>query len=253
MGRILLGVGLAIGITSAMDASGYTAFSALPLIALFAIFAWLDRIPRHELGLTTGSASGYALALAHPIIVIGILGALAQMSGELDPARFDAAEAAKNVAVVAGATFVMAIITEEGFFRGWLWAALGRRGFAPLPVLLATTAAFVLWHLPFVFLSNEFHFAPAHIPLFFANAILIGLVWGLLRLGSGSVLVSSAGHGLWNGLTYVLFGVGSGTGALGITEVGTYGPEVGIYAIFLNAAFAALLWWIYREALLSRS
>ena len=71
MGRILLGVGLAIGITSAMDATGYTAFSALPLIALFALFAWLDRIPRQELGLTGGSASGYALALAHPIIVIG--------------------------------------------------------------------------------------------------------------------------------------------------------------------------------------
>jgi len=249
MGRILLGVGLAIGITSAMDAAGYTVFSALPLIALFAIFAWLDRIPRRELGLTLGNASGYALALAHPLIVIGVLAGLAQLSGALDLSNFDAAKTAKNVAIVAGATFVMAIVTEEGFFRGWLWAALGRRGIGPVPVLLATTIAFVLWHVPFVFLSGEFHFAPAEIPLFFANATLIGLIWGLLRLGTGSILVSSAGHGLWNGLTYVLFGVGSGTGALGIAQTGTYGPEVGLYAILLNSAVAALLWWFYREPL----
>ena len=63
----------------------------------------------------------------------------------------------------------------------------------------------------------------------------------------GSILVSSAGHGLWNGLTYILFGVGSETGALGITETGTFGPEVGLYAIFLNGAVGALLWWIYRD------
>ena len=253
MALIWLGIALAIGITSAMDASGYTAFSALPLIPLFALFAWLDRIPRRELGLTGGTASGYMLALAHPIVVMGILAGLAQASGALDLSGFDGAKAARNVAIVAGATFVMAIITEEGFFRGWLWAGFARRGFTPVPVLLATTLAFVAWHLPFVFLSDEFHFAPAHIPLFFANATLIGLVWGLLRLGSGSILVASAGHGLWNGLTYVLFGVGSEVGALGIQDVGTFGPEVGLYAIGLNAAFAALLWWLYRDRLASRT
>jgi membrane protease YdiL (CAAX protease family) len=138
-------------------------------------------------------------------------------------------------------------------FRGWLWAALARQKFAPLAGLLATTVAFVLWHVSFVFLSGEFHFEPAEIPLFFANATLIGLIWGLLRLGTGSILVSSAGHGLWNGLTYVLFGVGSEAGALGITETGTFGPEVGLYAIFLNAAVAAMLSWIYREPLKNRS
>ena len=113
MGRILIGVGLAIGITSAMDAAGYTAFSALPLIALFAVFAWLDRIPPRELGLTWGNVSGYALALAHPVIVIGILFGLARLSGALDLSAFDAAKTAKNVAMVACATFVMAIITDR--------------------------------------------------------------------------------------------------------------------------------------------
>lgn len=249
MGRILLAVALAIGITGAMDASGYAAFSALPLIPLFAFFAWLDQVPRRELGLTRGTAGGYTLALGHPILVMGVLATLAQASGALDLASFDSGKAARNVALIASATFVMAIITEEGFFRGYLWAALNRRGLGAWPVLLATTTAFVAWHIPFVFLSGEFHFEPSHVPQFFANAMLIGLIWGLLRLGSGSILVSSAGHGLWNGLTYALFGVGSGTGMLGITDVGTYGPEVGLYAIGLNGGFAALLCWIYRDRL----
>ena len=98
-------------------------------------------------------------------------------------------------------------------------------------------------------LSGEFHFGASDVPVFFINATLIGLVWGLLRLGSGSIIVSSAAHGLWNGLTYVLFGVGSGLGALGIRDVSLYGPEVGWIAVALNAAFAAFLIWLFRDRL----
>ena len=36
--------------------------------------------------------------------------------------------------------------------------------------LMVTSAAFVLWHVPFVFLSGEFAFGTAQIPLFFVNA-----------------------------------------------------------------------------------
>ena len=253
MGRILLGVLLAIACTTLLDATGYGTFSALPLIPLFVGFAWLDRIPLAQLGLKRGTPAYYGLALAHPILVIAALTTLAAAYGMLDLARFDASKAARNIALVAIATFVMAIITEEGFFRGWLWAALSKRGIAPLVRLLATTAAFVLWHVSFVFLSTDFHFAPAQIPLFFANATLLGLIWGLLRFGSGSILVSSAGHGLWNGLVYVLFGVGSGVGVLGIRDVGMFGPEVGLYGIVLNGAFAGLLFWQLRNRLVGNS
>ena len=113
--------------------------------------------------------------------------------------------------------------------------------------LAATTAAFVAWHVPFVFLSGEFHFSAGVVPYFFLNATLIGLIWGLMRLKSGSILVSSAGHGLWNGLTYVLFGVGSGVGALGIQDVSLYGPEVGLIGVALNATYAAFLFWTLRD------
>lgn len=249
MGRILLGVGLAIACTTLLDATGLTDLSALPLIPLFALFAWLDRISRVELGLTVGHAREFALALAHPIFVIGGLAALSFAAAAIDVSHLNVGKAAANVAIMAIATFLVAIVTEEGFFRGWLWAALLRQGSSPLATLVWTTVAFVAWHVSFVFVSGEFHFAAADVPMFFVNASLIGLIWGLLRLGSGSVVVSSAAHGLWNGLTYVLFGVGSGVGALGIREVSLYGPEVGFYGAALNAIVAATLFWLNRAKL----
>lgn len=252
MAITLLGVALAVGATTLLDLSGYALLSALPLIPLFFLFWWLSRLSRREIGLTGGRPSAYALAIVRPALVIGILAWLAYSAGAMDLSSFDAGKAARNIAIMAGGTFVMAIITEEGFFRGWLWGALRRQDATPMTILVASSLAFVLWHVPFVFVSNEFHFEAAHIPLFFANATLLGLIWGMLRLGSGSVLVPSADHGLWNGLTYVLFGVGSGTGALGINDVGTYGPEVGLYAIALNSACLALLGWMYRDQLAGR-
>ena len=249
MGRIVLAVVLAVGITTALDASGYSAFSALPLIPLFVGFALLDRIPREELGLTLGGTDHYSLALAHPLLVMAALAALAQAFGALDLHGFDLGPTARDVAIVAGATFVMAIVTEEGFFRGWLWAAIARRGAAPVVTLAVTSLAFLAWHLSFALISADFHFVPAQVPVFLLNVMLLGVIWGLLRLGSGSIVVSSAGHGLWNGLAYVLFGVGDRVGELGIKDIGIFGPEVGVLGACLNAGFAVLLCWLYRDKL----
>jgi len=247
--RILIGIALAIAITSMLDGTGLTVYSALPLIPLFGLFAWLDRIPVRELGFSLSSVRFYGLALLHPLCVIGALAVAARTLGAMDVAALNATKAALNVAILSAVTFVMAILTEEGFFRGWLWAALARKGASPLLTLIATTAAFVIWHVSFVALSGEFHFATAQIPTFFVNATLLGLIWGVLRFGSGSILVSSAGHGLWNGLTYVLFGVGSGTGALGIKDAGIFGPEVGLLGAGLNAVALLCLCTLFRERL----
>lgn len=253
MVRIFIGIALAIAITSLLDGTGFTVYSALPLIPLFGLFAWLDQIPTRELGFTLGRIRFYGLGLAHPIFVIGTLAAAARLSGELDIAALNASKAALNIAMLSVATFVMAIFTEEGFFRGWLWAALARKGAPPLATVIATTGAFVVWHISFVTLSGEFYFAPPQIPLFFVNATLLGLIWGLLRFGSGSILVSSAGHGLWNGLTYVLFGVGSGVGALGIKDAGMFGPEVGLLGACLNTLVLVLMGVLLRKRLFVRS
>ena len=76
------------------------------------------------MGLRLGSAESYGYAVAHPLLVLGINRRDRQGFGALDLSGFDPGKAMINVAILVAATFVMAIITEEGFFRGWLWAAL---------------------------------------------------------------------------------------------------------------------------------
>jgi len=136
----------------------------------------------------------------------------------------------------------VAIVTEEGFFRGWLWASLERAGMKPPAVLIWSSVAFSLWHLSAVSLKTGFDIPGAQIPVFMVNAAVMGAVWGLLRWISGSVIVASLSHGLWNGMDYVFFGFGTKVGALGIKNTALYGPEVGVIGLAFNILFLAALW-----------
>ena len=71
---------------------------------------------------------------------------------------------------------------------------------------------------------------------------MIGLNFGLLRLVSGSIIVASVCHGVWNGLAYTLFGFGEKVGALGIQDSWLFGPEVGLFGIVINLVFAIGFW-----------
>jgi hypothetical protein len=68
-----------------------------------------------------------------------------------------------------------------------------------------------------------------------------------MRWISGSVIVTSVSHGLWNGGAYVLFGFGSRTGALGIKDTAMFGPEVGVLGLVFNLVFAVGLWFVVRR------
>jgi hypothetical protein len=73
------------------------------------------------------------------------------------------------------------------------------------------------------------------------NAAVMGAIWGMLRWISGSVIVASVSHGLWNGGAYVLFGFGTKVGALGVENTAVFGPE----------ATALGLWWKARRSRLA--
>lgn len=102
----------------------------------------------------------------------------------------------------------MVMITEEGFFRGWLWASLKRAGKSDKQVLVWTTLAFVAWHISAISLDTGFDLPANEIPIFLVNATLLGAIWGLLRLVSGSVVVPAVSHAVWNAIDYPLFGFG---------------------------------------------
>jgi membrane protease YdiL (CAAX protease family) len=239
----MLGVIFAIAVTTTMDATGLTAFSALPLFPLMGIFWYLERLPRRGMGFVWGGWRHYGLALLYPIVVLGAITIISLTTRSIDISQTDWDKTLLNLAIVTGSTFVAAIITEEGFFRGWLWASLKRAGVTrPGTILIWTSVAFSLWHVSAVTLDTGFDLPPAQIPVFLVNAAVLGAIWGLLRWLSGSIIVASLSHGLWNGITYTLFGFGTTVGALGVENTALLGPEVGFLGLGLNVIFFVVLW-----------
>ncbi len=232
---------LAIAITSTMDATGYTDFSALILAPLVAILWFLEKFSRAEIGLKLGRPGDYGLAVLYPLVVVGAAVGIAAMAGEVQITDVDWPKAAKNMALIAVSTVIGAMITEEGFFRGALWASFKKGGLSNTQVLLWSSVVFGLWHLSWVTLAEGSELAPAFIPIFILNATLLGAVWGTLRMLSGSVVVASVSHGVWNGIVYVFFGASSKPGVLGIPEGALFGPETGIVGLALNTAFLLYL------------
>ncbi len=249
----ILGWCFAVAITSTMDASGASAFSALPLFPLFLLFWWLQRLSASDVAMSWGRARAlqcYAVAVLYPIAVIGTIAAIAAATGALHstaaPHHQHSLLLTLPLNVLAG--IPIALLTEEGFFRGWLWASLERTGLRTLAVLALTSIAFALWHWSAVILPTGFNPPLAQVPVFMINAAIIGAIWGMLRLLSGSLVVSSLSHSVWNGLAYGLFGFGTNAGTLGVANTALYGPEIGMLGLLLNVLVAGgLLFWCVRE------
>jgi len=244
----ILGVVIAIAITTTMDATGYTMLSALPLFPLAGLFWYLQKFSRQEMGLVWGNLQSYGLALAYPIFVLGLVAAIALINGAIDTSNADWNKAFLNMVLMSSTGIIMVLITEEGFFRGWLWASLKRAGQTDTQVLIWTSLAFTLWHVSAISLDTGFDVPANEIPIYLVNATLIGAVFGMLRMASGSVLVPSVCHAVWNGIDYPLYGFGEKVGALGIEETHIYGPEVGVLGLGLNLIFATALWfWVMKS------
>jgi membrane protease YdiL (CAAX protease family) len=244
----LVGTLAAVAITTLMDANGLSVFSALPLLPLGLLLWYWQRFTRREIGLIWGRPKDYGLALMYPFAVIGAAASIALLAGAVDVSATDWKRF--WVELVLGSTIgsLMVLLTEEGFFRGWLWASLRRAGKSRGQALVWSSVAFSLWHLSAVSLDTGFDLPAGQIPVFMVNAMLLGLIWGMLRLISGSTLVASVSHAVWNALAYGLFAYGTKVGALGIVKTAIYGPEVGFIGLALNTAYAAMLWlWLGRR------
>jgi uncharacterized protein len=198
------------------------------------------------MGFVWGGLRNYGLALLYPVVVLGLIALVAFAAGAVDTEHTNWRKAALNLILIGVSTFVVAVVTEEGFFRGWLFASLERAGLSPTQVVLWSSVAFALWHISAVSLPTGYDLPAARIPLFLLNAAVIGAIWGMLRLISGSLIVTSLSHGLWNAGDYVFFAFGTKTGALGIKNTAIFGPEVGVLGLVVNVVLALLLWRWWR-------
>jgi len=218
------------------------------LFAPMSVLAYVTLAPRHRPEGTTVSTmlrtlgSSVGISLMEASLTRAGSAAHATLAGDIDLSHARWGKASLNFALITMSTVLVAIITEEGFFRGWLWASLERAGLGTAAVLAWSSLAFAAWHWSSVFLATDFAPPRAEAPILMLNAAVLGAAFGLLRSASRSVVVSSVSHGIWNGLAYVLFGFGTHVGVLGVKHAGVFGPELGVLGLVLNIASVVTLW-----------
>jgi membrane protease YdiL (CAAX protease family) len=228
--------------------TGWEPISVLVLPVLIGLGWWLARLSRREMGFTRGERGSYGVALLYPCLVMSVLALVAWLLNAIALKEVVLGEFLLKLLVNTVGTAIGVVISEDGFFRGWLWGSLSRSRLGEKGILLWTSLAFMLWHLPVAIIEPEFRLPMTLIPIYLGNVLLIGLNWGLLRLKSGSVFVPAVSHGLWNGLAYMLFGFGDKTGTLGIEWFGLLGPERGLLGLLANGLVFIGLWrWAFRS------
>ena len=232
---------LAITMTSSLDATGYGKFSAFALIPLIPMFAWLGNVSRRELGYVVGEHKMYVQATYLPILLVALLSFTVWSMGVMKPTRDEWVSTLWVVGFNSVAGILLVAITEEGFFRGIVWKLMERAGLTSNQTLLATTALFVVWHVSAILLSKDYAPALFQVPIYFVNAALLGLIWGLLRLQSGSIWPSAIYHSIWNASVYQLYGFGLDSGDFGVEPTWIFGPEIGLAGFLMNGLALALL------------
>ncbi|WP_444964187.1 lysostaphin resistance A-like protein [Nocardiopsis sp. M1B1] len=114
-----------------------------------------------------------------------------------------------QLAALPVAAFVNLIpaLGEELGWRGWLLPRLMPLG--TLPALLVSGVIWGLWHAPLILLGYNYPDAPGWLGLtaMVGMCVVVGAVFGWLRLRSGSVWPAALAHAAFNGAggTYLLF------------------------------------------------
>jgi len=218
----------------------YTFWLTAMMIGLWAA----QRLTWREVGIAVGDGKSYAIAVAYPVGIIGCVTLGAWIAGLIDLSAFSATTTFRRLTLNFLVTLVFALITEEGFFRGALWGSCVRAGFSPARTLVWTSLAFGLWHLAVPIIEPDFAQPLSKVPQYVIGATAFGVAMGLLRLRSGSIVVPSFCHALWNATAYTLFGTGEKAGQLGIADPTVWDPERGYAGLVLAIAVAA--WWWRR-------
>lgn len=243
-GAVTLGVCLASPLL--MGLTGDATWYALPLLVAVPMLWRTCRLSRHEIGLRR-SKGFYSRATLLPLVVVGGAVWLATLGGVARVGEIRLGTLGLQVSTMALITAFGALVTEDGFFRGALWGLLERGGRSTDAILLWTSTAYVVWYLPILWVTPS---PVGGLEAFLVHALnlwLLALCWGVLRLASGSILVTAWAHGLWSGLAYTLFGFGDAGGAMGVVDALRFDPERGWAGVALNTAALLMLWRWWRR------
>jgi membrane protease YdiL (CAAX protease family) len=243
---LLAGVGAIVMSPLLMVTTGMSALYNLWL-AVMMIGLWVaQRLTKREVGIAVGDLGSYAIAVGYVAGIIGCVALGAWASQLIDLKDYAAATVFRRLSLNFLVTFALALITEEGFFRGALWGSCERAGFSPVSTIIWTSVAFGLWHVAVPLIDPDFAQPLSKVPQYAIGSAVFGVAMGLLRLRSGSMVVPSFCHALWNASAYTFFGTGEKRGQLGIADPTIWDPERGYAGLLLAVLAAALIWWWVR-------
>lgn len=220
------------------DASAY----ALVLFPVTLILWLLTRLSIKSMGIMWGNVRAYLLAFIYPFFVMGLTFIIVMLFGGIEATDFSLSDAAWQILNMFLISFLLGMLTEEGFFRGWLWGMLELRSNNKWFMLIWSSGLFCIWHFAVNFVMPNESLSAFSIPVYLGNILLLGFNMGLLRMASGSIIIPSISHALWNGLLYNLFGFATYTGALQISSYQIFDPERGLLGLALNLIAAIILW-----------
>src|SRR6185312_10460493 len=104
----IIGVVCAITVTTLMDATGLSTFSALALLPLLFLFWRLGHLSRTEVGFKVGHANDYGMAVLFPVAVMGAIALIAWLAGAIDLSKTNWPKSAANLALMTVSTFLVA-------------------------------------------------------------------------------------------------------------------------------------------------
>jgi membrane protease YdiL (CAAX protease family) len=228
---------LSIVVTTTMDFTGFILFSALPLIIWVVAYRYHSGISFRDLGLSRHvNMKSLVIGVLYPLLVMGSLIAIMIGVQEIQIQRLTALDwpsLAAEIALIAVASLLLVIITEEAFFRGVLWQGLLRSGVSQSNTLLLSSIIFSAWHISLVVSFTEFRLEGLTRWVYLINAVFMGLNWGILRRGQKSIWASAVSHTVWNAMAYTIFGFGITVAAFDYNAT-MYNVETGIVGLMVN-------------------
>lgn len=181
-----------------------TMFTPLAAVLFMLLVVTRDGYTRtgwRVLGLHQAGWGGWALALLGPLLVMGCTYAIVWTTGigRLDLTQFQGAiNFLLNLVISLIVTALLALAEEIGW-RGYLLPHLLPLG--RMKALLLSGLLHGLWHLPLILLTPFYHASGNRlivVTLFLLTLTVAGVLYGYLRLTSGSVWPVALAHGALN-------------------------------------------------------
>lgn len=220
-----------------------------PALACFVVRKWVTREGFADAGLNSGKWPYYLWALLIPLALAFAIAALASHLGQPAPdyalahapVLLPGAAAPRSLPIVIAVLTLYTIVTtpilwgEEFGWRGYLQLRL----FASRPLLAAIATGLIwgVWHYPLLMLGTELPGHPqAVLVIFPVYTVLLSIVFGWLRLRSGSIWPSSLSHSAINHLRSPLIALlfPAVADRLGLTLIGL--AVLGVVALAVVAA-----------------